>query len=564
MKVNEFKTLEQRKLLEKRFIDNSKLLSKVCEGLDSEQRRIVEGVYNSALPLIKQSVLLEAELTADQIAQLFGNAEKAATASGSNRTALGKGKDVVDASAKMLKDAAVWLQDTAPVQAFDNKFEQGKQALKSKLGNSSAGQQVLKSVEALGNYAKENPGKTAFAIGILTAVASIAGGPVGGAIAGQVLKGSMELIKGEKLSTAIGKGLKAAAMGFLAGKAFEAIGDIFGDFVEDVKYGDIGKFNEGGRLVYSHYGSADVGGGSVYRDWVFDTSKLSGVLTPDQQTEITDYFQQIKSIASDSIGDSTVSSKEALSDIRGLIGKLGELTKAYTEENIANNPGIEEYLETGTTGLLDSIEQWTEVTSASVQGAVTGAVSKDKDAGTGPGSPATQGDEEAVKKAAEEYDVEGVAVKSQTESVEMTEAQIRQVFVGVSYLTESRLDELSFADIKNKAASIAKAGVAKAQEVGKNMTTRVTTSKLNKAWEKAGKPTDSAAIMKILNDAGVADEVATKAFTDTGIEAPPPVEKPNVDTKKLADYIKTLPKEHYDSVIAAIQARSKELAGATA
>ena len=564
MKVNEFKTLEQRKLLEKRFIDNSKLLSKVCEGLDSEQRRIVEGVYNSALPLIKQSVLLEAELTADQIAQLFGNAEKAATASGSNRTALGKGKDVVDASAKMLKDAAVWLQDTAPVQAFDNKFEQGKQALKSKLGNSSAGQQVLKSVEALGNYAKENPGKTAFAIGILTAVASIAGGPVGGAIAGQVLKGSMELIKGEKLSTAIGKGLKAAAMGFLAGKAFEAIGDIFGDFVEDVKYGDIGKFNEGGRLVYSHYGSADVGGGSVYRDWVFDTSKLSGVLTPDQQTEITDYFEQIKSIASDSVGDSTVSSKEALSDIRGLIGKLGDLTKAYTEENIANNPGIEEYLETGTTGLLDSIEQWTEVTSASVQGAVTGAVSKDKDAGTGPGSPATQGDEEAVKKAAEEYDVEGVAVKSQTESVEMTEAQIRQVFVGVSYLTESRLDELSFADIKNKAASIAKAGVAKAQEVGKNMTTRVTTSKLNKAWEKAGKPTDSAAIMKILNDAGVADEVATKAFTDTGIEAPPPVEKPNVDTKKLADYIKTLPKEHYDSVIAAIQARSKELAGATA
>ena len=561
MKVNEFKTLEQRKLLEKRFTDNSKLLSKVCEGLDSEQRRIVEGVYNSALPLIKQSVLLEAELTADQIAQLFGNAEKAATASGSNRTALGKGKDVVDASAKMLKDAAVWLQDTAPVQAFDNKFEQGKQALKSKLGNSSAGQQVLKSVEALGNYAKENPGKTAFAIGILTAVASIAGGPVGGAIAGQVLKGSMELIKGEKLSTAIGKGLKAAAMGFLAGKAFEAIGDIFGDFVEDVKYGDIGEFNEGGRLVYSHYGSADIGGGSVYRDWVFDTSKLSGVLTPDQQTEITDYFEQIKSIASDSVGDSTVSSKEALSDIRGLIGKLGELTKAYTEENIANNPGIEEYLETGTTGLLDSIEQWTEVTSASVQGAVTGAVSKDKDAGTGPGSPATQGDEEAVKKAAEEYDVEGVAVKSQTESVEMTEAQIRQVFVGVSYLTESRLDELSFADIKNKAASIAKAGVAKAQEVGKNMTTRVTTSKLNKAWEKAGKPTDSAAIMKILNDAGVADEVATKAFTDTGIEAPPPVEKPNVDTKKLADYIKTLPKEHYDSVIAAIQARSKELAG---
>lgn len=564
MKINDFKQTEQLKLIEAKFVRGRKLLDSMCEGLDAEQRRIVEGVYASAIPLMKETVIAEAAMTADQIAQLFGNAEKAATASGSNRTALGKGKDVTDAAGKMLKDAALWLQDTAPVQAFDNKFEQGKQALKAKLGNSSAGQQVLKSVEALGNYAKENPGKTAFAIGILTAVASIAGGPIGGAIAGQVLRGSMELVKGEKLSTAIGKGLKAAAMGFLAGKAFEAIGDIFGDFVKDVKYGDLGEYSESGSLVYSHYGDADVGPGAVYRDWVFDTSRLSGVLTTEQNEQISGYFNQIQQIAGDSIGDSTVSSKEALSEIRGLISKLGELTKSYTEENIANNPGIEEYLETGTTGLLDSIENWTEITSASVQGAVTGAVSKDKADGTGPGSPATQGDEEAIKKAAEENDVEDVAVKSNTESVEMSEAQIRQVFVGVSYLTESRLDELDFGAIKAKAASIAKAGMAKAQEVGKNMTTRVTTSKLNKAWEKAGKPTDSVDIMKILQDNGVAAEVATQAFKDTGVDAPPPVEKPNVDTKKLADYIKTLPKENYDSVIAAIQARRKELAGATA
>ena len=562
MKINEFKQTEQLKLIEAKFVRGRKLLDSMCEGLDAEQRRIVEGVYASAIPLMKETVVAEAAMTADQIAQLFGNAEKAATASGSNRTALGKGKDVTDAAGKMLKDAALWLQDTAPVQAFDNKFEQGKQALKAKLGNSAAGQKVLQSVEALGDYAKENPGKTAFAIGILTAVASIAGGPLGGAIAGQVLRGSMELVKGEKLSTAIGKGLKAAAMGFLAGKAFEAIGDIFGDFVEDVQYGDLGEFSEKGTLVYSHYGSADVGGGNVYRDWVFDTNKLSGILTPDQQTEITDYFNTIQKVASDSIGDSTVSSKQAMEDIRGIISKLGELTKSYTEENIANNPGIEEYLENGTTGLLDSIEQWTDVTSASVQGAVTGAVSKDKESGTGPGSPATKGDEAAIEKAAEENDVEGVAVKSNTESVEMSEAQVRQLFVGASYITESRLDELDFGAIKAKAGQIAKAGMAKAQEVGKNMTTRVTTNKLNKAWEKAGKPTDSADIMKILQDNGVEAEVATQAFKDTGVEAPPPVEKPNVDANKLADFVNSLPEKEKEEIKKLVIARQQELATA--
>jgi hypothetical protein len=79
---------------------------------------------------------------------------------------------------------------------------------------------------------KENPGKSAAVIGVLTALASLAGGPVGGAIAGQVLRGAAELIKGEKLSTAIGKGVKTAAFGFLSGKAFEMLGNWMAGFRE--------------------------------------------------------------------------------------------------------------------------------------------------------------------------------------------------------------------------------------------------------------------------------------------------------------------------------------------
>ena len=72
---------------------------------------------------------------------------------------------------------------------------------------------------------KENPGKSAAIIGLLTVLASLAGGPVGGAIAGQALRGAAELIKGEKLSTAIGKGVKTAAYGAMAGWLLDGLGD---------------------------------------------------------------------------------------------------------------------------------------------------------------------------------------------------------------------------------------------------------------------------------------------------------------------------------------------------
>jgi len=56
-------------------------------------------------------------------------------------------------------------------------------------------------------------------------VAAIAGGPAGGAIAGQVLRGTAELLKGSKLSTAVGKGAKTAAIGYGVGKIADMIKD---------------------------------------------------------------------------------------------------------------------------------------------------------------------------------------------------------------------------------------------------------------------------------------------------------------------------------------------------
>jgi hypothetical protein len=55
---------------------------------------------------------------------------------------------------------------------------------------------------------------------------------------------------------------------------------------------------------------------------------------------------------------------------------------------------------------------------------------------------------------------------------------------------------------------------------GKNLTTKITADKLNSAWKKAGSPTESDAVFKVLQDAGVASDVISKIYTDMSIPEP--------------------------------------------
>jgi len=55
---------------------------------------------------------------------------------------------------------------------------------------------------------------------------------------------------------------------------------------------------------------------------------------------------------------------------------------------------------------------------------------------------------------------------------------------------------------------------------GKNLTTKITADKLNSAWKKAGSPTESDAVFKVLQDAGVASDVISKIYSDMSIPEP--------------------------------------------
>jgi len=57
--------------------------------------------------------------------------------------------------------------------------------------------------------------------------------------------------------------------------------------------------------------------------------------------------------------------------------------------------------------------------------------------------------------------------------------------------------------------------------LGKNLTTKITSDKLEKAWKKAGSPTDSDQIADVMRKSGVSDEVLAPIFKSLGVDLKP-------------------------------------------
>ena len=459
-------------LIERQLEQSRQILKESCDGLNLEQRRIVEGIYNEFVPLI------EASLTADQITQIFGNVEKSATAAGGNRTMLGKAVDIPGQVNDAINKVGKYLQDTAPVKFMDQKFED----LKAKVGAKFP--KLDQQLTGLGTWMKENPGKSAAIIGLLTVLASLAGGPVGGAIAGQVLKGASELIKGEKLSTAIGKGLKAAAVGWLAGKSMEAVGKMVATVAE--------YFDPQPLQGFAQFYQENIGNGlpNIFRD-----AHIVG--TKDQ---LSQFNQMWGSAAEQWRSGNFEAAYEAFGNAQTF---ATEITNA-TYQVMGEDPGAKiRQLNDLFTGL-----------AAAAQGAATGAAGYDKQ-----GKP--------VEAAKESYYVQ---------TRPLSEGQVYMIFNRV--VTQ----QLNEGPIWDKVKGVAGKGIDKLKTVGKNLTTSVTADKLNSAWKKAGSPTDSEEVAKILTTAGVSDDIVKTVYTDLKIPAPgAAAETPaEVDTAALEKMIASM------------------------
>ena len=439
-------------LMESHIHEGRRLLRESCDGLTESQRVIVEGVYNELSPLI------EASLAPQQIQQLFGEIEKAATAGGDNRTGLGLGVDVAKEANKAINNLGKWLQDTTPVKMFDQKFEQ----LKGKVATKFPA--LAKQLTSMGEWAKANPGKTAAIIGVLTTLASVAGGPVGGAIAGQILKGAAELLKGEKLSTAIGKGAKAAAFGWLTGKAVDFIGNALTDpMMAQAK-------DMGNDIVTANYNRTidEIGGEFGNRFGTFSSGELFGRAADVKDvTDVygagVDAWKAGDYLRADSMFKSAADMTAKLSDLEYLNNIAADLDKAQMMQASA-----------------EEMKKFFGTMSKVAQGAATAATGNSK--------------KESVYR------------------------QTRPLSEGQVYLTFKRIEQLNEGPmdwIKDKAGKAA-------DWVGKkatNLTTVVTADKLNSAWQDAGSPTDSEELKQFLTGQGVKADIVDSVYNSLKISS---------------------------------------------
>lgn len=463
-------------------MNNRALLS---ESWNDPRLSLLEKKYINPFVANIERFVIEAKLSPEQISKLFTDVEAGATAAGGNRTGIGKAVDVAKLPAKAVQyvDQQInklgrAIQNSGPVKNIDAKFDQ----LKAKLDQSDS--KVAQGVKAVSDWAKANPGKASLAVGILTTAAAMAGGPMGGAVAGFLARATKDLLQGEKLSTAVGKSIKTAALGYISGKAFEMLGDWMAGFREKaIPFGP----EDAGLEKISWGATNKITGPGM--EWTRTTQGFDVLVRPEEAEAIRTAMAGIKSGDSGAFDSllavaKEVNTKDYMQNLDGMVQGAWKAAK--------DNDSLLQFINTAKTGL---------------QAASQGAASAAGAGGTSAPQPA------------------------KAESKKFTALQIETLIEWCdetpSTLTEGPLDAL-----KKGAAAVGgaiKKGAAKVAQVGKNLTTKVTADKLNKAWTAAGKPDDSDAIADILRKAGVSDDVLAPIYKQMGAALPPAPEQPAAD-----------------------------------
>jgi len=191
----------------------------VAEGYHNNKTIITEALIAQKLWENAGRKLMEAQLTADQINQIFQQVEQGATAAGGNRTMLGRGKDAVSAVNKAWENLKTKVQNSGPIKGVDAMYDKAAEQLKQATGGD---QGVMKYVQKYRDFAKKHPVAQSLIYSALIAAAGISGAGLGGAAALGLFKLVDKLLQGEKFSSAAYAGAKTGAMAYGASK----VGDL--------------------------------------------------------------------------------------------------------------------------------------------------------------------------------------------------------------------------------------------------------------------------------------------------------------------------------------------------
>jgi hypothetical protein len=235
------------------------MYSRLTAGMDPKTAGYMQKVReNFTLPFIASlnniSTLMEAEMTADQVTQAFGYAEKIATAGGDNRSMLGKGADAAGAigagAVDLAKKGASGVKELANKLVAQNKakleqslppadagpvegFEQKAQEQIAQVQDPKAKQSLLDLVK----QAAKNPAVQTMVLAGIAGIAAVVAGPaiaglglgmaVTGALTGGVVGGLTGVVRGamqgQGLSGALKQGAIGAGLGAVGGGVAGAV-----------------------------------------------------------------------------------------------------------------------------------------------------------------------------------------------------------------------------------------------------------------------------------------------------------------------------------------------------
>ena len=478
-------------------------------GLEKDQ-------YNTYWVNEIHPLLMEVALSPEQIKQLFKSIETTASEQGSNRTAAGKAVDKAGEITDKVKD--LWfnklgsaLQQSGPVQAFDAKYEE----IKNKIAAENP-----KLAEAFGKYkqfADNNPKLQKFLLMVAASVAGALGLAVaGGAAAGIAATGLGvgagvaivnivdRLLKGEKASTAIGRGATAGIVAGLTAAGVKAAGDLITAGMDAFK----SQSNE-----------------IVFQDNIFK-------VTPEDMERVKDAFKDFRSVAGDAVGNpaelaNAINNPEA----KAYFDLMKELA-----QKAATDPDYQQAAFDAAVGIASknlSIDQMV-VGAQEVLKAVT-----------------------PVAAAAAGQAAGGAGEKKESYYLQTRPLSEGQVYLLLKKISEQQeLTEGPMDLLKKGAGKVAGAVGKGLSAVGKQITTNATYPKLLAAWKLEGSPTDSEEIKKFLqNYGGITSETIDKVYGDMKLSQDAAADPKKAETlyAQVKKEIQTLDKKSQKQIMAYLQ-----------
>ena len=566
---------------------NSRTASILNEGYQdlNEAQILYLGKFEKELwPLVEQyTKLAEQELTKQQVLDIFSGAEQVAMDSGDNKTVAGKVGAGAVAAAKLPVDIAKKVdakinelgrlaQNAGPVKNADQKFED----LKKQITANNSDSKIVQGIQKISDWAKENPGKASIAVGVLTTMAAFAGGPAGGAAAGLILRASKDLLQGEKLSTAVGKSVKTAAYGALAGLAIKGLTDGMVDNIATGSEAEADAMMDG--FAADNFKSAvdsaaaDAGFDAGVLDGAMDyssTGNINGFYYNYDMTMTADQVSQYKALASAASSAKSFSPEyyEAAGKLHGFLSTTqtanADLSAlSDTIKNIPKEVWTGDQLDAAI-AVLDNAEEAVQAVSAvggaagaAAQGALATVDDKNKEMhkikpidpdekkqlelDLKGGSDATPVDKNFDKsQKLSDFGKVGETL-SMEEKFELYLAEADPAQGELPLNNPNTLGaklKRGAGNLAGKAAGAVKGAASSAagavKQTAKNVGNKVTADKLTKQWTKMGSPLDSGSIANILADAGMSNDQIQSIGSTQKVELEP--SKPQQDPETQPD-----------------------------